>query len=119
MKVSGIERMRSLMKLRLIFRIDVRIDLLLQNARQMLDIVRKTFPALSFSESETLNNCDLAQSAGETLGCLWSNAASLVDVPGQIDTAAALYALTLVCNRMAFIISNANDRSFPNTPKKP
>ena len=100
MKVSGLEGMRSLMKLRLMTRIDVRVDLLLQNARQMLDIVRKTFPGLSFSKSETLDNCDLAQSAGETLGCLWSNAASLVDVPGQIDTAAAMYALTLVCNRV-------------------
>ena len=77
--------------------IDVRIGLLLQNARQMLNIVRETFPGRSFSGAETLDDCALAQSAGETLSCLWSNVASLVDVPGQINTAAALHALTLVC----------------------
>ena len=65
----------------------------------MLDIVRRTFIGLSFSEVETLDDCTLAHSDGETLSCLWSNAASLVDVPGQIDTAAALYALTLVGNK--------------------
>ena len=78
--------------------IDVRVGLLLQNARQMLDIVRKTFPVFSFGEARTLDDCLLAQSAEETLGCLWSNAASLVDVPGEIDMNAALYALTLVCS---------------------
>ena len=75
------------------------IDLLLQNARQMLNIVRKTFPGLSFSEAETVEDCALARSPGEMLGCLWANAASLVGVPGQMDTAAALYALTLVCSK--------------------
>ncbi len=65
----------------------------------MLDIVRRTFIGLSFSEVETLDDCTLAHSDGETLRCLWSNAASLVDVPGQIDTAAALHALTLVGNK--------------------
>lgn len=79
--------------------LDVRIDLLLQNARQILDIVRGTFPGLSFSEAETLDDCTLAQSAGETLSCLWSNAVSLVDVPGQVDTAAALHALTRASNK--------------------
>lgn len=80
---------------------DVRIGLLLQNARQMLDIVRRTFPDLPFSEAETLDDCTWAQSAGETLSCLWSNAASLVDVPGQIDSAAALRALTRVSGRVS------------------
>ena len=78
--------------------VDVRVGLLLQNARQMLDIVRKTFPGLSFRKAETRDDCVLAQSAGETLGCLWSNAANLVDVPGEIEMAAALHALTLVSN---------------------
>ena len=64
----------------------------------MLDIVRRAFPGLSFSKAETLENCTLIKSDGETMKCLWSNAASLVDVAGQIDTAAALYALTMVCN---------------------
>ncbi|KAF6223452.1 hypothetical protein HO133_000295 [Letharia lupina] len=68
--------------------------LLLQNARQILNIVRGAFPRLSFSEAETLDDCTLAMSAGETLSCLWFDAASLVDVPSHIDTAAALHALT-------------------------
>lgn len=75
---------------------DVRIGLLLQNARQMLDIVRETFPGLLFSEADNLDNCTLATSAVQTLSCLWSNAACLVNVPGQIDTPAALHALMKV-----------------------
>ena len=74
------------------------MGLLLQNARQLLEIVRGTFPEMSHSEVETLDDCTLAQSAGQTLSCLWSNAANLVNVPGEIDTAAALHALTLVNN---------------------
>ena len=70
----------------------------------MLDIVRRTFPGLSFSKAETLDNCALTQSDGETMGCLWSNAAILADVPGQIDTAAALYALTMVCKDLCFYL---------------
>lgn len=80
--------------------LDVRIGLLLQNSRQILGIVRGTFPGLSFSEAELLDDCTLAQSAGEMLSCLWFNAVSLVDVPGQIDTAAALHALTRVSNKV-------------------
>ena len=101
MKVGEIENKRSVREPRLMTLIDVRTGLLLQNARQILNIVRGTFPGLSFSQAETLNECTLAQSAGETLSCLWSNAASLVDVPGQVDTAAALHALTRVSNRVS------------------
>ena len=80
---------------------DVRIALLLQNARQMLDIVRVTFPRLSFSKAENLDDCTMAQSTEETLSCFWYNAASLVDVPGQTDTATALRALTRVSNSVS------------------
>ena len=83
--------------------IDIRIGLLLQNARQMLNIVRKAFPGLLLSETETLNDCAGAKSTGEMLDCLWSNAASLVNVPGPIDRVAALHALTLVRNRVGFL----------------
>ena len=104
-KVGVFERMCSMRELRLINFIDARIGLLLQNARQILDIVRGTFPGLSFSGPETLDDCTLAQPAGETLSCLWSNAAGLIDVPGQIETAPALHALTRVNIRWAFINS--------------
>ena len=80
--------------------VDVRVALLLQNARQILDIVRGTFPGIPFSATENLNDCDLAKSAGERLSCLWSSAASLLHVPGQVDTAAAQDALTLVSDRV-------------------
>ena len=83
--------------------IDIRIGLLLQNARQMLKIVRKAFPEVSLSEAKTLNECAGAKSTGEMLDCLWSNAASLVNVPGPINTAAALHALTLVCTRVGLL----------------
>ena len=83
--------------------IDIRIGLLLQNARQMLKIVRKAFPEVSLSEAKTLNDCARAKSTGEMLDCLWSNAASLANVPGPINTAAALHALTLVCTRVGLL----------------
>ena len=76
--------------------VDVRIGLLLQNARQILEIIRGTFPGLSFSEARSLDNCTSTRSAGETLSCLWSDAVSILNVPGQIDTAAAMHALTRV-----------------------
>ena len=82
---------------------DIRIGLLLQNARQMLNIVRKAFPGLLLSETEDLKDCAREKSTGEMLDCLWSNAASLVNVPGPINTAAALHALTLVCTRVGFL----------------
>ncbi|CAD6588483.1 MAG: major facilitator super transporter protein [Alectoria sarmentosa] len=85
---------------------DARIGLLLQNARQILDIVRGTFPGLSFSGPETLDDCTLAQPAGETLSCLWSNAAGLIDVPGQIETAPALHALTRFSKHAQDVMSN-------------
>ena len=97
MKVGNIERTDSASGLRLIVLIDVRMGLLLQNARQMLEVVRGTFPGSSFSEYKIRDDCSLALSAGDALSCLWSNAASLVEVPGHIDTAAALHALTQVC----------------------
>ena len=83
--------------------IDIKIGLLLQNARQMLNIVRKAFPGLLLNEAETLNDCAWAKSTGEMLDCLWSNAASLVNVPGPINTAAALHALSLVCNWLSLL----------------
>ena len=76
--------------------VDVRIGLLLQNARQILDIIRGTFPGLSFSEAESLDDCTSTKSAEETLSCLWFDAVSILNVPGQIDTAAAMHALTRV-----------------------
>lgn len=88
--------------------IDVRMGLLLQNARQMLEIVRGTFPGSSFSEVKFQDDCNLALSAGDTLSCLWSNAASLVDVHGQIDTAAALHALTQVYKWVSLFIYQFN-----------
>lgn len=99
--------------------IDIRIGLLLQNARQMLDILRGTFPALSFSEVKLQDDCTLAPSAGDTLSCLWSNAASIVDAPGQIDTVAALHALTQVSDRVGLHLSLRllKDRSSLDTPK--
>ena len=83
--------------------IDIRIGLLLQNARQMLNIVQQAFPGLLLSEAGTLNDCARAKSTGEMLDCLWSNAASLVNVPGPINAAAALHALTLVCKRLGLL----------------
>lgn len=96
------QRKRFIKDLRLMVLIGARVGFLLQNARQILVIVRKTFPTLSFSEAQSLNDCALAPSAGETLSCLWSNAASLADIPGQIDAAAALHALTRVGDRASF-----------------
>ena len=99
--------------------VDVKMGLLLQNARQMLDIVRGTFPGLSFSEDEYQGDCSLSPSAGDTLSCLWSNAASLVNVPSHIDAAAALKALTQVCKRVGLHLSIRllKDDSFLNTRK--
>ena len=70
----------------------------------MLDIVRRTFPGLSFSKAENLDNCTLMQSDTETMRCLWSNAAILADNSGQTDTAAALYALTMVYEESCFYL---------------
>lgn len=96
MKSKGIRSVRELWLMSLV---DVRMGLLLQNARQILDIIRGTFPGLSFSEDETLDNCTLAHTAGETLNCLWSDAVRIINAPGQIQTAAAMHALIRVSNR--------------------
>ncbi|CAF9906404.1 major facilitator super transporter protein [Imshaugia aleurites] len=84
----------------------VKVDLLLQNARQILSIVHEAFPALSLSEAKPLDDCALAQSAEETLSCHWSKVTSLVDVHGQTDAAAAVDALTQFSKHAQHIMSS-------------
>ena len=77
-----------------------------QNARQILNIVRGTFPGLAF-DGAAGTDCTMPQSDGETLSCLWSTAASSVKGPGQGDPVTALQSLTEVSGNSLPIRSNA------------
>ena len=55
---------------------------MLQNARQILDIVRPTFPTLPFDDTERNFSCILPKSDGKMLSCLWSNVTSCVENHG-------------------------------------
>ena len=72
---------------------DVKTYLTQQNARQILDIVRGTFPGLSFDGATNDNGCASLKSDGEVLDCLWSRATKSLDSP---DNAEALRAFTEV-----------------------
>ena len=76
---------------------DVKIHLMQQNARQILDIVRGTFPGLPFDGTTDGNGCASLNSDGETLDCLWSRATKSLDRPGYVDGPEALRAFTEVC----------------------
>ena len=80
-----------------------------KNARQILNIVRGTFPGLSF-DGAAGTDCTLSQSDGETLSCLWSTAASSVKGPGQGDSITALQSLAEVSGNSLPIRSNAKPR---------
>ena len=70
---------------------DVRVHIMQQNARQILDVVRGTFPGLSFNGTSYDNGCTSLKSDGEALDCLWSRAAK------SLDSAETLRAFTEVC----------------------
>ena len=76
---------------------DVKIHLMQQNARQILDIVRGTFPALAFDATTNDNGCASLKSEGEVLDCLWSRATKSLDSPDYVDGAETLRAFTEVC----------------------
>ena len=57
--------------------LDVRLSLVQQNARQMLEIVQGTFSTLSFDEKLASTDCTTPNSDGEELRCLWSTAMTL------------------------------------------
>ena len=75
---------------------DVKIHLMQQNARQILDIVRGAFPGLPFDGTTDANGCASPNSDGETLDCLWSRATKSLDRPGYVDRVEALRAFTEV-----------------------
>ncbi|KAL2037023.1 hypothetical protein N7G274_010308 [Stereocaulon virgatum] len=83
---------------------DVKVSLVYENAQQILDIVRGTFPGLVF-DGAAGTDCMLSQSDGEILSCLWSKAASTVNDPGQKDSNTALQALTEFAKRAQDIMS--------------
>ena len=76
---------------------DVKIQLIQQNARQILDIVRGTFPGLAFDGTTNDNGCASLKSDGEVLDCLWSRATKAVYSPDYVDGAETLRAFTEVC----------------------
>ena len=57
--------------------LDQKICIMRRNARQILDIVRGTFPKLSFDDTTNESDCISATSDGAILSCLWFKAASV------------------------------------------
>ena len=80
---------------------DVKLHLMQQNARQILDIVRGTFPGLPFDGTTDGTVCTSLKSDGETLDCLWSRATKSLEPPGNVDGAEALRAYTEVYQMLA------------------
>ena len=76
---------------------DVKIHLMQQNARQILEIVRGTFPGLPFDGTIDGNGCASLNSDGETLDCLWSRATKSLNRSDYVDGPEALRAFTEVC----------------------
>lgn len=86
--------------LKLIVTTDMKIHLMLQNARQILDIVRETFPGLSFDEGKIETDCTKKRSDGENLSCLWATATSVLNHHAEVNAVTALRALTRVGDRI-------------------
>ena len=76
--------------------IDVRVDLMRQNARQILDVICGAFPELSFDGIRDVKDCASLQSDSEKLDCLWSRATRSLDPRSRVDSAQSLRALTEV-----------------------
>ena len=68
-----------------------------QNALQMLQIVKATFPTVSFdNKPSNLITCTDLKSDGLTLSCLWTMAVSMLDGEKTSDDTEILHALTRV-----------------------
>ncbi len=67
-----------------------------QNARQMFNIVRRTFPTLSFDEQPEVIDCTMPGSEGEELKCLWSAARASLEKPNQSSKVETILAFTSV-----------------------
>lgn len=68
---------------------------MLQNARQILDIVRGTFPAESFDGGDNIN-CTLRQYEWQSLGCMWTTTINAVNSPETSKTKESLILLQKV-----------------------
>lgn len=79
-----------------------RARLMRQNARQIMDIVRGTFPSIDFDASLEASMCTQPQSDTETLRCMWTKANSLSG-PDEPDIVGALDALTKVGDVSRFV----------------
>ena len=97
--------------------IDSRVQLLLQNARQMLRIVRGTFPAVSFDGKPDPVGCHAPASEGKTLSCMWSEALSGVGI-GSGDNKDTLMKLQTVWRYYKRLEKVLIDFSSVNVPRK-
>ena len=70
--------------------LDVRLSLMQQNARQVLEIVRGTFSHLSFDEQTNSTDCSESKSDGEELSCLWLTAKRLLNTKQVSQTKISL-----------------------------
>ncbi|KAL8861357.1 MAG: hypothetical protein Q9178_002229 [Gyalolechia marmorata] len=60
-----------------------RVCLLKQNAGQVLNVVKETFPTISFMDGAQSEACADITSDGTRLACLWSRARTLGEIKGQ------------------------------------
>lgn len=80
--------------------IEDRIHILQHNAKQILKVVKGTFPNLSFGGQNRSDACEDVPSAGTRLACLWSRLESRDDTTtiGDIKVA-ALYTVCFLPNK--------------------
>lgn len=95
---------------------DVKDYLMLQNAQQLLGIVKGTFPDLAFNEKARSVECDHLYSEAQLLSCLWSDitSAARIGSSAEQDIAALLQE---VCH-LLIAGTFANEPSFAKGPSK-
>lgn len=76
---------------------------MLQNAKQIMAIVRGTFPNVAIQGSNTASECTWPKSDEQILNCLWSNVTRKIQSleQGQAPIDEALQTLKDVCTKIS------------------
>ena len=92
---------------------------MLENALQILEIVKGTFSELSYDIAGSRSNCTFPQSDAEALNCEWLEVSRSLNSPGPVDNHEVLRVLTKVGGRTVLHLPYGKLRrnSFPNMPK--
>lgn len=74
----------------------MQVQIMQQNAQQILGVVKETFADQSFDRWTGTLDCKDEQSNGDVMSCMWSKVTNILNVQSPPNSAEALRTLTAV-----------------------